>query len=229
MYKTKKIIGIIPARSGSKGVKDKNIKTLAGKPLIAYTIECAKATGIFDDIVVSTDSPKYADIAIEYGASVPFLRSQETASDSANSISVLEEVLNNLQETYDIVVMLQPTSPLRQPFHIKEAVDLFLEKNADSVVSVSKFPHSIAWVNSLDESLSMNGFIKKEYLNKRRQDLPQMYMLNGAVYVFKASMINKDFNMFDDKSFAYIMDKEYSIDIDDEYDFKLAEALISQK
>ncbi len=226
MYKTKKIIGIIPARSGSKGVKDKNIKTLAGKPLISYTIECAKATGIFDDIVVSTDSSKYADIAMQYGASVPFFRSQETASDSANSISVLEEVLNNLQETYDIVVMLQPTSPLRQPFHIKEAVDLFLEKNADSVVSVSKFPHSIAWVNSLDESLSMNGFIKKEYLNKRRQDLPQMYMLNGAVYVFKASMINKDFNMFDDKSFAYIMDKEYSIDIDDEYDFKLAEALV---
>ena len=101
-----------------------------------------------------------------------------------------------------------------------------MEKNADSVVSVSKFPHSIAWVNSLDESLSMNGFIKKEYLNKRRQDLPQMYMLNGAVYVFKASMFNKDFNMFDDKSFAYIMDKEYSIDIDDEYDFKLAEALV---
>lgn len=226
MYKTKKIIGIIPARSGSKGVKDKNIKTLAGKPLISYTIECAKATGIFDDIVVSTDSSKYADIAMQYGASVPFFRSQETASDSANSISVLEEVLNNLQETYDIVVMLQPTSPLRQPFHIKEAVDLFLEKNADSVVSVSKFPHSIAWVNSLDESLSMNGFIKKEYLNKRRQDLPQMYMLNGAVYVFKASMINKDFNMFDNNSFAYIMDKEYSIDIDDEYDFKLAEALV---
>lgn len=229
MYKTKKIIGIIPARSGSKGVKDKNIKTLAGKPLISYTIECAKATGIFDDIVVSTDSSKYADIAMQYGASVPFFRSQETASDSANSISVLEEVLNNLQETYDIVVMLQPTSPLRQPFHIKEAVDLFLEKNADSVVSVSKFPHSIAWVNSLDESLSMNGFIKKEYLNKRRQDLPQMYMLNGAVYVFKASMINKDFNMFDDKSFAYIMDKEYSIDIDDEYDFKLAEAFVGWK
>lgn len=229
MYKTKKIIGIIPARSGSKGVKDKNIKTLAGKPLISYTIECAKATGIFDDIVVSTDSSKYADIAMQYGASVPFFRSQETASDSANSISVLEEVLNNLQETYDIVVMLQPTSPLRQPFHIKEAVDLFLEKNADSVVSVSKFPHSIAWVNSLDESLSMNGFIKKEYLNKRRQDLPQMYMLNGAVYVFNASMINKDFNMFDDKSFAYIMDKEYSIDIDDEYDFKLAEAFVGWK
>ncbi len=226
MYKNKKIIAIIPARSGSKGLKDKNIKELNGKPMMAYSIECAIETNIFDDIIVSTDSEVYANIAKLYGASVPFLRSAATSSDSAASLSVLEEVLQNVKDFYDIVVMLQPTSPLRQPFHIIEAVDLYLEKNADSVISVAKFPHSIAWVNSIDESLSLNNFVRPEYLNKRRQDLPEMYMLNGAVYVFNANKINKDFNMFGEKSYAYIMENKYSVDVDSIEDFKIVEALL---
>lgn len=224
-----KILAVIPARSGSKGVPNKNIKLLNGKPLMAYTIECAKKSGIFSDIIVSTDSEEYAEIARNYGASVPFLRSKETSSDSASSLSVILEVLHKLPSQYDIVIMLQPTSPLREPWHIAEALELFKNKNADSVISVAKFSHSIAWVNFLDETLSLHNFIKKEYLNKRRQDIPEAYMLNGAVYIFRVPVLNAQFNMFGEKSYAYIMDKKYSYDIDDTEDFAVVEALLQYK
>lgn len=224
-----KILAVIPARSGSKGVPNKNIKLLNGKPLMAYTVECAKESCIFSDIIVSTDSEEYAQIARKYGASVPFLRSRETSSDTAGSLAVILEVLHNLPSQYDSVIMLQPTSPLREPWHIAEALALYKKKNADSVISVAKFSHSIAWVNFLDETLSLHNFIKKEYLNKRRQDIPEAYMLNGAVYVFRVKALNAQFNMFGEKSYAYVMDKKYSYDIDDEEDFTVVEALMHYK
>lgn len=225
-----KILALIPARSGSKGVRNKNIKALNGKPLLAYSIDCAKESGVFSDIIVSTDSPEYADIAQKYDASVPFLRSKTTATDTASSLSVILEVLKNLKEQYDILILLQPTSPLRTPQHIKEALHLFNTKQADSVISVTPFPHSIAWVNSLDiNTLSLHHFVKPEYLNKRRQDLPSTYMLNGAIYIFRVNKLSENFNMFCKKSYAYIMDKKYSYDIDDEEDFAVIEALLCHK
>ena len=225
MYNDKKIIGIIPARSGSKGLKDKNIKELCGKPLIAYTIEAAKQSGVFDCIMVSTDSEKYARIAREHGASVPFLRSSENSSDKSGSWDVVREVLANLNEKFDIVVLLQPTSPLRTSQHIKEAVDLFFEKDADTVCSVCETPHPMFWCNTLDNNLSMKDFIKKEH-QKRRQELPKLYTLNGAIYICKTKYIdNLDF--YSNKSFAYIMDKKSSIDIDEELDFRYAEFILN--
>lgn len=224
MYNDKKIIGIIPARSGSKGLKDKNIKELCGKPLIAYTIEAAKQSGVFDCIMVSTDSEKYARIAREHGASVPFLRSSENSSDKSGSWDVVREVLANLNEKFDIVVLLQPTSPLRTFQHIKEAVDLFFEKDADTVCSVCETPHPMFWCNTLNEDLSMMDFIKKEY-QKRRQELPKSYTLNGAIYICKTKYIdNLDF--YSNKSFAYVMNKNSSIDIDENLDFQLCELII---
>ncbi|WP_289422251.1 cytidylyltransferase domain-containing protein [Thomasclavelia cocleata] len=225
-----KILAIIPARCGSKGVLDKNIKLLAGKPLLAYSIECAQESNIFSDIIVSTDSEKYATIAKDYGASVPFLRSSKTASDTASSLSVILEVLGRLPHQYDIVILLQPTSPLRTSQHIVEAYSLFNSKDADSVISVTPFSHSIAWVNTLDiNTLSLHNFIKSEYLNKRRQDLPSAYILNGAVYIFRTNKLSNNFNMFGEKSYAYIMDKKYSYDIDDEEDFNVVESLLYYK
>ena len=128
MFKEKKIIAVIPARSGSKGLKDKNIKKLNGKPLIAYTIDAAKNANIFDKIIVSTDSEKYAEISREYGAQVPFLRSGKNSSDGANSWDVVKEVLMKLDEKYDIIVLLQPTSPLRTSENILESLKLFFKK-----------------------------------------------------------------------------------------------------
>lgn len=226
MYKENKIIAIIPARSGSKGLKDKNIKDLNGKPLIAYTIESAKNSCIFDKIFVSTDSEKYAEIAKKYGAEVPFLRSAENSNDKAGSWAVVEEVLSNLEEKFDIVVLLQPTSPLRTSQNIKEAVDLFFEKNADTVISVCETDHSIFWCNTLDETLCAKDFIKSEY-RVPRQQLPKSYTLNGAIYIVKTDLLN-NLNLYGEKSYVYIMDKKNSIDIDCEADFQYAKILINK-
>lgn len=229
MYKNKRIIAIIPARSGSKGLIDKNIKDLCGKPLIAYTIEAAIESKIFDYIMVSTDSLEYAQISKDCGANVPFLRSKNNSSDIANSWSVVEEVLNKLDEKFDIVILLQPTSPLRTSQNIKEAMDLFFEKNADMVTSVVKTAHPIQWCNTLPNNLSLNNFIKEEYKNKPRQLLEQSYMLNGAIYIIKTPLINSDLDLFNQNSYAYIMDEEQSIDIDNEIDFLTVKVLLENK
>ncbi len=228
MYKNKKIIAIIPARSGSKGLKDKNIKDLKGKPLIAYTIESAKKTDIFDEIMVSTDSGLYSKIAEEYGASVPFLRSEENANDKAGSWDVVREVLNNYEQklgkTFDVIVLLQPTSPLRTSSHIREALDLFFKKDADTLFSVCETPHPIFWCNTIDETLSAKDFIKPEY-NVQRQKLPKSFTINGAIYITKPSQLS-NLNFYGDNSYLYVMPKENSVDIDSELDFKYAETIM---
>ena len=226
MYDNKKIITIIPARSGSKGLKDKNIKELNGKPLIAYTIEAAKESKIFDEIIVSTDSEKYAEIAKKYGANVPFLRSRENAGDKAGSWDVAREVISKLDKQYDIVVLLQPTSPLRTSKNIKDAIKLFFDKDADTVCSVCETDHPTFWCNTLDENLSMRDFIKKEY-DLPRQQLPKTYTLNGAIYVCKAKNLD-NLNFYSAKSYAYVMARNSSIDIDDMSDLALAEVLLQK-
>ena len=227
MYKNKKIIAIIPARSGSKGLKDKNIKILNGKPLIAYTIDAAIESAVFDRIIVSTDSEVYAEISREYGAEVPFLRSVENSDDKADSWVVVREVLSNLNEKFDIVVLLQPTSPLRTKNDIKCALDLFFAKDADSVFSVCETDHPMFWCNTINDNLSAKGFIKKEFL-KPRQQLPKTYTINGAIYIVKIDLLDK-MNLYSDKGYIYIMDKVKSIDIDSEIDFELAKIILSKK
>ncbi len=227
MFKSKKILAFIPARSGSKGLKDKNIKPLCGRELISYTICAALESGVFDRVVVSTDDENYAQISRRWGADVPFLRSPETSSDSASTLSALLETLEKIGQSYDAVAILQPTSPLRTARDIVNAAELFVTKDADSVVSVFKFPHSLAWVGKLGEDLSMSGFIKEEYLNKRRQDIEDHYMLNGAIYFLRAGTISADMNYFGKKSYAYVMSEFSSIDIDGEEDFKLAQLRLS--
>ncbi len=231
MYKNYKVLGVIPARSGSKGLKDKNIKTLNGKPLVAYTIEAAKKSGVFDCVMVSTDSKKYAKIAEEFGAEVPFLRSEYASGDKASTMSVIEEVIDNykkeLNKTFDVVIILQPTSPLRTAKNIKEAMDLFAEKNADTVISVCETEHSPYWCNVLAEDQKATNFIKKKYL-KPRQELPKTYTLNGAVYIIKTSDIKK-VNFYGKNSYIYVMDRINSVDIDSELDFLYAKSIIDSK
>ena len=229
MYNSKKILAIIPARSGSKGLKDKNIKSLNGKPMIAYTIEAAAESNIFDDVIVSTDSQVYANISIEYGASVPFLRPNYLATDEATTRDVMIYTLNKLAETggnYDYFMILQPTSPLRKAEDILGAVKLLVQKDANSIVSVCESEYSPSYMNTLDESLSINGFINKA-IKTRRQELPKYYRLNGAIYLCKVDYYLNFGNLYNEKSFAYIMDKVSSIDIDDEVDFIIAESLMN--
>lgn len=228
----KKVLGLIPARAGSKGVKDKNIKLLRGKHLIAYTIEEAIKSNLFEDIIVSTDSEKIADISKKYGASVPFLRPKELAEDDSPTIDVIIhciDFMKNACKEYDEIVLLQPTSPLRKAKHIKEAYNLFKEKEASFVVSMCKCEHLPLWTNTIGNDLNIDNFIREEIKNIRRQDLPQYYRLNGAIYVAKVHSLIRERSFFGKNSFAFIMDFKSSIDIDTIEDFELAEFYLRRK
>lgn len=223
-----KNIAIIPARSGSKGVKDKNIKDLAGKPLMAHTIDAAIQSGQFDEVMVSTDSEKYAEIAKKYGASVPFLRSEATATDTASSWDMVEEVLSKyekLGKIFDTFCLLQPTSPLRTAEDISAAYNLFRNKAEFSVVSVCEAEHSPLWCGHLPDSHEFVDFINVENL-KQRQAGGEFYRLNGAIYIVDIPRFRIDRFLYQRGSFAYIMSQDRSVDIDTEIDFRLAEAIM---
>ncbi len=223
-----KRIAVIPARSGSKGLKDKNIKEMAGKPLMAYTIEAALSSGVFDEVMVSTDSDRYAEIARKYGASVPFLRSEETSGDKASTWDTVREVLSNysnLGVEFDVVAVLQPTSPLRTADDIRGGVELFDKNNATAVIGVCELEHSINICNVLGENNSMDGFFDSN-VSGRRQDAGKYYRINGALYIQRVNDLMEKKNLYGEDSYAYIMDKRASVDVDDEIDFRMAESLM---
>lgn len=224
-------IAVIPARSGSKGLKDKNIKPLAGKPLLQYSVEAAIQSGVFDCVHVSTDNEQYAEIAGKCGADVPFLRCAEFSSDTADSWSVLRYVLEQYErtgKTFDTITLLQPTSPLRTAEDIRNAYQLFCDKEAEAVVSVSEETHSPMLVNTLDESLSLDGFIHLDKVG-RRQDMPTYYRINGAVYMLKTCLLERIADLYGKGSYAYIMPQERAVDIDSIMDFRIAEMILEEK
>lgn len=223
-----KSLAVITARSGSKGLKDKNIKMLKDKPLMAYTIEAALESGLFDCVHVSTDSEQYALIAREYGADVPFLRDASLATDTAGTWDTMRAVVKKYEElgkTFDTVTLLQPTSPLRDAEDIKQAFKVFKEKSADSVVSVCEVDHSPKICNTLGDENSMNGFIDTTVIG-RRQDLGTYYRINGAIYIQKTELLMNAGNLYGAKSYAYVMSKVHSVDIDDAFDFMVVEAVM---
>lgn len=224
-----KNLAIIPARSGSKGLKNKNIKLLNGKPLLAYSIDVAKDSNLFDEIMVSTDSAEYADIAREFGANVPFLRSSDLSDDISSTWDVVKDVIyryKSLGVEFDTVTLLQPTSPLRTSNDLTEGYLIMIEKNANFVVSVCETDHSPLLANTLPDNHSMEGFIKPEVAKLPRQKIPTFYRINGAIYIVKVNYLLNTSDIYSDKCFAYIMKKENSIDIDDLLDFSIAEVLI---
>ena len=222
-------IAVVPARSGSKGLKDKNIRLVNGKPLIHYTLEAAVKSGVFDEVMLSTDSEKYADIAKEVeGVSVPFLRDELNATDVASTWDVVREVLRKYEEEgirFDAFCVLQPTSPLRNSIHIKEAYDELVSKNADSIISVCKLEHSINTCNVLPEDGSMYGFLKDESKYARQMN-PTYYRLNGAIYFARVESFLEEGTIYTKNSFSYVMDNVASVDIDDEFDLQYAELLL---
>lgn len=222
------VLAIIPARSGSKGLKDKNIKPLAGKPLMAYSIEAALKSGVFDEVMVSTDSEEYAEVARQYGANVPFLRSSLNARDVSSSWDMVTEVLEAYEKIgrqFDMFCLLQPTSPLRESEDIINAYQKYHDKNAIAVISVCECEHSPKWSNVLDESLSLDGFVMPEAATGRQQFQPY-YRLNGAIYIVNVEAFKRNRFLYREGAYAYVMEKEKSIDIDTEYDFIIAEAFM---
>lgn len=225
----KTFLVVIPARGGSKRLPRKNILDFNGKPMIAWTIEAALQSKYINDIVVTTDDKEISQVATSLEAKI-VNRPDNLASDTATSFDVVKHVVENVDKKYDFIVLLQPTSPLRNCIHIDEAIELLINKNADAVISVVKMEHSPLWANTLPKDKSMKGFIKKELQNTRSQDIEDYYQLNGAIYICKTDILLKEKTfLFADNIFAYEMDRRSSIDIDDEVDFKIAELFANKK
>lgn len=221
-----KNLAIIPDRSGSKGLKDKNIKKLKGKPLLAYSIKAAEESKLFEEIMVSTDSDIYADIARQYGASVPFLRSDEQSGDNAGSWDVVKEVLSKYLEMgrkFDTVCLLQPTSPLRRADDIIRGYEELSEKAANAITSVCEMDHSPLWSMILPDDLSLGTFRASINSSVPRQKLDKYYRINGAIYIRKIEYTQSEIKICDDKEYALIMNRNISVDIDTQDDFELAE------
>jgi len=230
MYKNKKILAIIPARGGSKRLPKKNLMDLAGKPLIAYSIKAAKNSKYIDDVILSSESEEILAVGREYGAQTPFVRPKELAEDASRSIDVVTHALKTLQEQYDAVILLQPTSPLRTSKDIDSAIEMFYNKQATSVIGVCEMEHSPLWANTLDESMSMEGFLDDKYNNARSQDLPTYYRINGAFYMSKSESVLENETFFVKKNiYAYLMSQEDSVDIDTKLDFIVAQAILKER
>lgn len=229
-----KNIAVILARSGSKGLPHKNIRDLAGHPLMAYTIKAALDSKMFDRVMVSTDSEEYAEIARKYGAEVPFMRSSETSGDNASSWSAVMEVLkryeSELGETFDTVALLQVTSPLRTGEHIREAFQQMEDKGANCLYSICETEFPVAWARFVPDTLCIDDSVcaipedPKKYL--RRQVMPTAYRANGAIYLYKTEALFTDEHMYATKCYGSLMSKIPSVDVDDLEDFKIVEALI---
>ncbi len=225
MYKNKTYLAIIPARGGSKRLPRKNVLELNGKTLISYTIEAGLNSKYIDKTIVSSDDKEILDISLACGANI-IERPSYLATDTSTSFDAILHTIENI-ETYDYVVLLQATSPLRNSKHLDEAIELLEKKNADAIVSVCEMDHSPLLSNTLKEELSMEGFLKDEVLNKRSQDLEAYFRLNGAIYICKTDKLLEEKSFFlKENIFAYKMDRESSVDIDEKIDFKIAESIL---
>jgi len=229
MYKEKTFLAIIPARGGSKRLPRKNLLDLHGKPLIAWSIEAGLKSQYIDNIVITSDDDEILTIAQAYGVQT-IKRPAELATDTATTFDAIQHTIEQLQQSYDYTVLLQPTSPLRDHTHIDEAIELLEQKRADAIISVCEVDHSPLWTNTLPKNGSMKNFIHKEIINKRSQDLETYYRLNGAIYICKTDRLLKEKSFFiSDNIYAYIMNKNVSIDIDEEIDFIVAQQLLKNR
>jgi CMP-N,N'-diacetyllegionaminic acid synthase len=226
MYKDKTFLAIIPARGGSKRLPRKNVLALSGKPLIAWSIEAATQSLYIDKVLVTSDDDEILLLSKEFGAET-LKRPEMLANDTATTFDAIKHAIENTQN-YDYIILLQPTSPLRTTKHIDEAIEFLEFKNADAVVSVCEMEHTPLWSNTLPEDANMSAFLREDLKNKRGQDLPTYYRLNGAIYICKTQRFLKEETFFiKDKIFAYKMQKQNSIDVDEAIDLKLAEVLLS--
>lgn len=231
MFNNKSIIGIIPARGGSKGLPRKNVRPLLGKPLIAWTIEQAKSSKYIDRFIVSTENKKISSIAKTYGADTPFIRPKYLAKDNTSMIDVILHAIQYLEkqgEYYDLIMLLQPTSPLRTHYDIDKSIELLFSKKAQAIVSVCRAEYYLQWSNTLPKDNCMRSFIRPDIMNKKRQDLPIFYRLNGAIFLAFCDYLKTKRNFLGEKTYAYIMPRVRSVDIDDEIDFYFAEFLTSK-
>lgn len=224
------LLAVIPARGGSKGVPLKNIRNLAGKPLIAWTIDAALSSQCFDRIVVSTEDYKIAEVARTFGAEVPFMRPVELSQDNSPSIDAILHAIHWLanHEDYrpEYVMLLQPTSPFRLQEDIQKTIQVAHDKQAESVVSVTQAHQHPDWMKTISPEGYLVSFSTPKRSSTRRQDLPPAYALNGAIYLIKREALLEQKSFVGDRTLAYIMPQERSLDIDTLWEFRLAELIM---
>ncbi len=229
MIYNKKVLCIIPARGGSKGIPRKNIIEIDDKPLVAYSIECAKESRYIDSVVVSTDDEEIASISKAWGAEVPFLRPKELAHDTSKTIEAVLFTVDELQKRtciFDILVLLQPTQPLRTAVQVDEAIRLFMEKQED-VVSLSAVSEHPILMRKLDETTQNVKPLLSQNSTVRRQDMETFFIVNGAIYVNGIHNLSKD-TSFNDNPIGYVMNESVTVDIDDELDLMWARFLMNK-
>ena len=227
MIADKSVLAIIPARGGSKGVPRKNIRALAGKPLIAWTIQAALKSRYLDRIIVSTEDSEIAEVAKTWGAEVPFMRPAELAQDDTPGVDPVIHAIRSLPG-YDYVVLLQPTSPLRCHTDIDGCIELCENEKAPSCVSVSEPDKSPYWMFTVDAQGRMKRLLELDRTISRRQELPPVYALNGAVYVVQTGSLLETRSFVTESTMPYLMSKNGSIDIDTETDFAIAEFFLER-
>lgn len=227
------ILGVITARGGSKRIPKKNIKELLGKPLIYYTIKAALASKLMTKVILSSDDDEIIGIGKDIGVEVPFKRPRELADDTTPTIKVLIHAVNYVEKHQgffpDIVVVLEPTSPLRTAEDIDKALKKHIETDADSVVSVVKTDHLHPIRAKKIENGVLCDYCLEEKEGVRRQDLPPAYFRDGAFYSVKRDVMMKEHRLYGKVTRPYIMPPERSIDINSELDFKLAEMLMNEE
>ncbi|NEQ78820.1 MAG: acylneuraminate cytidylyltransferase family protein [Moorea sp. SIO2I5] len=228
-----KIIGLITARGGSKSIPRKNTTLLAGKPLIAWTIEAALQSQGLNRVMVSTDDEEIADVSKKWGAEVPFLRPAALAQDDSAHIPVLIHAVEWLEQvegtTLDYLMLLQPTSPLRSAKDIDLAIKLALDQNAESVVSVCEaFTHPY-FTRRITGDGKLKDFVQKPDGYLRRQVLPPAYAWNGAIFLVRRDILIKKQTLETDRTYAYVMTPERSLEIDTPWDLYLADLILSDR
>lgn len=222
-----KILALIPARGGSKGIPRKNIKPLAGKPLVAWSIEEALKSRYIDKVVVSTDDEEIADVAHDWGASVPFIRPAELAQDSTPGADPALHALQKLPG-HDVVLLLQPTSPLRTVEDIDSFIARGLSTDPVSMASVYPTPKNPYWMYTLGDNQQLEPIMGRLVMH-RRQDMPPIYATNGALYWAKVNWLQENRNFVTHETVGFIMPAERSIDIDSPVDWALAEFLLNAR
>tara|TARA_B100000575_G_C23122452_1_gene649749 strand:- start:293 stop:1006 length:714 start_codon:yes stop_codon:yes gene_type:complete len=228
----KKILTLIMARGGSKGLPKKNIKSLHGKPLIQYTIEAAIKSKFTDEIILSSDCNKIIEIAKNLGIRVPFKRPKRFAQDKTKFADAILHAMNWIErnnEYFDYVLVLVPTTPLRDTEELDKCLDYFFKlKKAKGVFSVSECGHHPLQANILPKNLSMKNFIKDSYKRLNRQELPKYYQLSGSICISEWKHYKREKSFLTDETFAFVTSRKKALDIDTLEDFKLAEILMSE-
>lgn len=219
-----KTLALIPARGGSKGIPRKNVKLIAGKPLIVWTIEAALRSSRLATVVVSTDDMEIADVARQAGAQVPFMRPTALAQDTTPGLDPVLHALSQLPQ-YDSVLLLQPTSPLRTTDDIDACLQLATQRRARSVVSVSEPDTHPYWTYRLSEQQTLARLVDTAPV-ARRQDLPPVFAVNGALYFAETDWLKSSHSLVDAETLAYVMPRERSVDLDTPLDWMLAELLL---